>query len=70
MDNIKDLNLDYIRLARDYTDGICKNTSKKGFVEAIHELSSLLTIKVFAENVKDEDDYAVVQNIGIYGASR
>jgi len=70
LDNIKDFNLDYIRLARDYTDGICKNASKKGFVEAIHELSSLLTIKVFAENVKDDNDYNIVKEIGIYGASR
>lgn len=70
LDTIKDFNLDYIRLARDYTDGICKNTSKKGFVEAIHELSSLLTIKVFAENVKEDEDYEVIKNIGIYGASR
>jgi len=70
LESIRDLNLDYIRLARDYTDGICKNSSKKVFVEAIHELSSLLTIKVFAENVKDEDDYKIIKEIGLYGASR
>jgi EAL domain-containing protein (putative c-di-GMP-specific phosphodiesterase class I)/GGDEF domain-containing protein len=70
LDTIKDFNLDYIRLARDYTNGICKNNSKKGFVEAIHELSSLLTIQVFAENVKDEKDYEIIKDIGIYGASR
>jgi len=70
LDNIKDFNLDYIRLARDYTDGICKDSSKKGFVEAMQELSSLLTIKVFAENVKDDDDFEIVKDIGLYGASR
>jgi len=70
LDNIKDFNLDYIRLARDYTDGICKDSSKKGFVEAMQELSSLLTIKVFAENVKDDDDFKIVKDIGLYGASR
>ncbi len=70
LDNIKDFNLDYIRLARDYTDGICKDSSKKGFVEAMQELSTLLTIKVFAENVKDDDDFKIVRDIGIYGASR
>jgi len=70
LDNIKDLNLDYIRLARSYTEGISKNASKQGFVEAVHELSSLLTIKVFAENIKDDDDFNVVEQIGIYGASR
>ena len=70
LDQIKDFNLDYIRLARNYTEGISKNASKQGFVEAIHELSSLLTIKILAENVKDAKDYEMVQNIGIYGASR
>ncbi len=70
LDSIKDFNLDYIRLARDYTDGICKDSSKKGFVEAMQELSSLLTIKVFAENVKDDDDFKIVKDIGLYGASR
>lgn len=70
LDTIKGLNLDYIRLARSYTEGISKNASKQGFVEAIHELSSLLTIKILAENVKDEKDYNIVKDIGIYGASR
>jgi len=70
LDQIKDLNLDFIRLARNYTEGISTNASKQGFVEAIHELSSLLTIKILAENVKDNKDYEVVQNIGIFGASR
>ena len=70
LDTIKDFNLDYIRLARDYTDGICKDSSKKGFVEAMQELSTLLTIKVFAENVKDDDDFKIVKDIGLYGASR
>jgi len=70
LDQIKDFNLDYIRLARNYTEGIATNASKQGFVEAIHELSSLLTIKILAENVKDEKDYNIVKDIGIYGASR
>jgi len=70
LDSIKELNLDYIRLARSYTEGISKNTSKQGFVEAINELSSLLTIKILAENVKDDKDYDIVKSIGIYGASR
>ncbi|PIF04929.1 MAG: GGDEF domain-containing protein [Arcobacter sp.] len=70
LDNIKDFNLDYIRLARDYTEDIGKNPSKKGFLEAIHELSILLTIRVFAENVKNDEDYELLKKIGIYGASR
>ena len=70
LDNIKDFNLDYIRLARDYTNGIHKDASKKGFVEAMQELAGLLSIKVFAENVKADEDYDVIKALGLYGASR
>lgn len=70
LDNIKDFNLDYIRLARDYTNNICNDVSKQSFVEAIAELSSLLNIKVFAENVKEDDDLKTIKKFNLYGASR
>lgn len=70
LDDIKNFNLDYIRLARDYTNDIAKNSTKKGFVESMHELSSLLNIKLMAENVKDDEDFKVVKSLKLYGASR
>ena len=70
LDNIKDFNLDYIRLARDYTCNICNDNSKQNFVEAIQELSTLLNIKVFAENVKDEEDLDIIKSFSLYAASR
>ncbi len=70
LDDIKQLQLDYVRLARDYTNGIAKDNTKKGFVESMQDLSELLNIKVFAENVKDDQDLAVVKSLGLYGASR
>ena len=70
LDNIKDFNLDYIRLARDYTNNIANDNSKQSFVEAISELSSLLNIKVFAENVKDDEDLETLKEFNILGASR
>ena len=70
LEDIKNYNLDYIRLARDYTTDINKDSTKKGFVESMQELSSLLNIKVFAESVKDDDDFEVVKELGLYGASR
>ncbi len=70
LDHIKDFNLDYIRLARDYTSGISKDSSKKGFVESMQELSALLNIKLLAENVKEDSDHEVVRSLGLYGASR
>ncbi len=70
LDEIKNYNLDYIRLARDYTNGISKDGTKRGFVESMQELAALLNINVFAENVKEDDDFAVVKEIKLYGASR
>jgi EAL domain-containing protein (putative c-di-GMP-specific phosphodiesterase class I)/methyl-accepting chemotaxis protein len=70
LDDIKKLNLDYIRLARDYTANISNDSSKQNFVEAIQELSTLLNIKVFAENVKEDDDLEIVKKFHLYGASR
>jgi len=70
LDNIKGFNLDYIRLARDYTNDISQDASKEGFVEALQELSSLLNIKVFAENIKSDEDYKYVKRLNLYGASR
>ena len=70
LNNIKDLNLDYIRLARDYTQNISNDNSKQSFVEAIQELSTLLNIKVFAENVKEDTDLKVITDFNLYAASR
>ena len=70
LDNIKGFNLDYIRLARDYTNDINQDSSKQGFVEALQELSALLNIKVFAENVKNDADFEYVKELNLYGVSR
>ena len=36
----------------------------------MQELSHLLNIKVYAENVKDEDDLNLIKTINLYAASR
>ena len=70
LNNIKDFNLDYIRLARNYTSNICNDSSKQSFVESIQELSTLLNIKVLAENVEDQEDLEIIKKFKLYGASR
>ncbi len=70
LDDIQNFNLDYIRLARDYTNNISEDSSKIAFVESMHELGKLLNIKIFAENVKHEKDFEIIKKINIYGASR
>jgi EAL domain-containing protein (putative c-di-GMP-specific phosphodiesterase class I)/GGDEF domain-containing protein len=68
--NLKDFNLDYIRLARDYTFDINKDYSKQSFIESISELASLLNIKVLAENVKDDEDLEFLKKYNLYAVSR
>jgi len=70
LENIKDFNLDYIRLARVYTTDICHDHSKQEFVESIQDLATLLNIKVFAENVKKDEDLQIINNLKLYGTSR
>jgi EAL domain-containing protein (putative c-di-GMP-specific phosphodiesterase class I)/GGDEF domain-containing protein len=70
MNTIKEFKLDYIRLARDYTNDIKSDNTKYGFVESIQDLATLLNIKIFAENVKNDKDYEIIKEIGLYGASR
>ncbi|WP_321471715.1 EAL domain-containing protein [Halarcobacter sp.] len=69
-ENLKEFNLDYIRLARDYTTNMHKDRSKKEFVESINELGSLLNIKVCAEAVKEEKDLETVKNIKLFAISK
>ena len=69
-EDLKELNLDFIRLARDYTTDISKDASKKEFVGSINELAHLVNIKVIAENVKNDSDIEIIKELNLYGASR
>jgi len=70
LQSIKDLNLDFIRLARDYTNGISSDSGKHAFVESMQDLCNLVNIKVTAENVKADDDLEKVKELDLYAASR
>ncbi|QKF81255.1 EAL domain-containing protein [Halarcobacter ebronensis] len=68
-EDLKEFNLDYIRLARDYTDEIHKEKSKIDFVESINELANLLNIKVCAEGVKSDKDYETIKELKLFASS-
>ncbi|MCX4186856.1 LapD/MoxY N-terminal periplasmic domain-containing protein [Methylophaga sp. OBS4] len=70
IDMLRELHIDYIRLARDLTQDIRGNVSKPDFLEIIQEVSSLLEIKVLAESVKADEDFEIVKQAGIFGISR
>jgi len=70
LEQVKKLKPDYLRLSRDLTSEISTNRSKRLFVETMKDVSDLLDVKVIAENVKSDADFATIREIGIYGASR
>ena len=59
-----------IRLARDYTNGICNDNIKKDLVESLCKVSNLLDVEVYCENVKEKFDYEYICKLDIKGASR
>lgn len=68
LDALKDFHLDYIRLARDYTNGITNDFAKQSFVESICEGAKLLNIKVLAEHVDDAECFILLKELGLYSS--
>jgi EAL domain-containing protein (putative c-di-GMP-specific phosphodiesterase class I)/GGDEF domain-containing protein len=70
MKDLKNYRLDYIRLARSYTQGISTDEQKRNLVQSMGELGDLIDVKVLAEGVEDEDDYEIITQSGLFAASR
>lgn len=70
MDNLKQFRLDYIRLARIYTENIGNDSEKRRLVEAMKELGELLNVDILAESVETDNDLEAVREIGLTAASR
>jgi EAL domain-containing protein (putative c-di-GMP-specific phosphodiesterase class I) len=69
-EGVKDLKPDYIRLARDMSNGLHHEAEKAEFVRTMVELGELLEMGILAENVREEKDYDALTTIGVLGASR
>jgi EAL domain-containing protein (putative c-di-GMP-specific phosphodiesterase class I)/GGDEF domain-containing protein len=67
---LKELHIDYIRLARNLTQDIQADSNKSDLLDIMHEVSSLLDINVIAEGVSQDDDFEFVRKSGIYGIGR
>ena len=67
---LKDLHIDYLRLARDLTMAISNNSDKAQFLDLIHDVGNLLEIKVLAESVVNDEDFEIVKATNLFGISR
>jgi len=70
LDNLKELKIDYIRLARDYTIDINQNTTHQTYITSIYEVTELCNIKIIAESVKSDDDFEYLKGVGLFGVNR
>jgi len=70
IDLLKELHIDYIRLSRDVTSDISSDNNKSNLLDIMHEVASLLDIKVIAEGVVADDDFRLVKEAEIYGIGR
>lgn len=70
IEQLKSLNINYLRLARELTTNIVNDPNKIQFLDLIGEVATLLDIKVLAEGVKSDSDLDIVKAKSIYGISR
>lgn len=70
MSEIKQFKLDYIRLAKIYTEHISTDREKRRLVEAMKELGDILDISILAEGVESDRDYSTLQEINLTAVSR
>lgn len=70
LDNLRGLQIDYIRLSRHLTTDISDNASKSDFLDIIQQMATLMDIRILAEGVIDDDDFTIVKRTGLYGISR
>ncbi|HAU06574.1 MAG TPA: signal protein [Gammaproteobacteria bacterium] len=69
IEELKNLNVDYIRLSRDLTQDIHDDIHKLQFLDLISEVSSLIDIKILAESVTNTTDRNILKTKEIYGVS-
>lgn len=70
VDKLGGYQLDYIRLARHYTEDLTKDSEKQLVVESMRDIGELLNVAIIAESVKTEEDLNRLKQIGIQAASR
>lgn len=70
LEELKNLNLDYIRMSHEYTTGFSNDVIKKHKVKNILIFAELYNIKVVADTVKLDADYDLLERLGTYAASR
>jgi EAL domain-containing protein (putative c-di-GMP-specific phosphodiesterase class I)/GGDEF domain-containing protein len=70
LDDVSDLDIDYLRLNKDYCMNINSDRLKKHTVKNIILYGDMNNIKVLGDGVKSEEDYKILSRLGLYATSR
>ena len=70
IDDIKTLNLDYIRIDKDYIVDIQHDKSKRNRLKHIVLTAQTYDIAVLGDSAKSDEDYKSLEKIGFYATSR
>jgi EAL domain-containing protein (putative c-di-GMP-specific phosphodiesterase class I)/GGDEF domain-containing protein len=70
LDELKELNIDYLRVHKDYCNNINDDKRKKHMLKNIVLFADMNDIKVLGDSVKSEDDYHILDRLGMYATSR
>jgi len=70
LEELSDLNVDYIRLNKDYCTNINNDRIRKHAVKNIILYGEMNSIYVLGDFVKSDDDYKTLSRLGLYATSR
>jgi EAL domain-containing protein (putative c-di-GMP-specific phosphodiesterase class I) len=62
---LKNLQVDYLKIAGDFIGGLACGQVERALVAAIHQVGSVMRIRTIAEGVESEAALAVLREIGI-----
>jgi len=70
LDELEDLDLDYIRLNKDYCTDIDNDRAKKHAVKNVILYGEMNNIYILGDLIKSDEDYKTMSRLGLYGTSR
>jgi len=70
LDQLDELNLDYIRLNKDYCVNIKDDRVKKHAIKNIILYGDMNNISILGDTIQSEEDYKTMSRLGLYGTSK
>lgn len=70
LENLKNIAPSYVRIEKSLCQDFKKDSTKQHAIKQILLLTERISIKVFGDSVKNDNDYAAFEMLGFFGTSR